>query len=82
MITSGINNQSERLAWLKTKLQALSAGFTLPEAGAGELRNKVWWAMLMLCMMRLIKAGNRGVVTTCSPSGGRSLPADPDSGRK
>ena len=60
MIATGINNQYERPAWLKTKLQAFPAGFTLLDAGAGELRNKTWLAMPMLGLMRLMKAGSRG----------------------
>lgn len=60
MIATGMNNQYEPLAWLKTKPQAIPAGSTLLDAGAGELRNKAWLAMPMLGMTRLMTAGSRG----------------------
>ena len=84
MIASGINNQYERLAWLKTKLQAFPARFTLLDTGAGELRNKAWLAMPMpmLRMMWLMKAGNRGSYELLTLGWQVVARTDPDSGSK
>lgn len=46
IITFGRNNEYERQAWLKKKLQALPAGSRLLDAGAGELRNKAYCSHL------------------------------------